>query len=71
MNSGVLFRASPNGYVCATFNELLDAGWRMMDIDNMDVLGFLRLRAWRAHRERQNVTPRRRFIDEVWAEQPR
>ena len=37
----------------------------MSDIDEMDMLGFLRVRAWKARsRERKKHTPR--YIDEVW-----
>ena len=32
----------------------------------MDMLGFLRLRAWDAQREAEKKKPRQRFIDEVW-----
>ena len=32
----------------------------------MDMLGFLRLRAWDATREQEKKKPRQRFIDEVW-----
>ena len=28
-------------------------GWRMKEIDEMDMLGFLRLRAWDATREQE------------------
>ena len=38
----------------------------MREIDEMDMLGFLRLRAWDAHREQEKKKPRYRFIDEVW-----
>ena len=41
-------------------------GWRMKEIDEMDMLGFLRLRAWDATREQEKKKPRQRFIDEVW-----
>ena len=41
-------------------------GWRMKEIDEMDMLGFLRLRAWDATREQEKKKPRKRFIDEVW-----
>ena len=41
-------------------------GWRMHEIDNMDMLGFLRLRAWDAQREHKKREPKKRFIDEVW-----
>ena len=40
--------------------------WRMKEIDEMDMLGFLRLRAWDAQREQEKKKPRQRFIDEVW-----
>ena len=41
-------------------------GWRMKEIDEMDMLGFLRLRAWDTRREQEKKKPRQRFIDEVW-----
>ena len=47
-------------------NELMKNGWRMKEIDEMDMLGFLRLRAWDATREQEKKKPRQRFIDEVW-----
>ena len=47
-------------------NELMKNGWRMKEIDEMDMLGFLRLRAWDAQREAEKKKPRRAFIDEVW-----
>ena len=50
----------------ATYNELMMNGWRMKEIDEMDMLGFLRIRAWSAKRECKKKEPRRVFIDEVW-----
>ena len=41
-------------------------GWRMKEIDEMDMLGFLRLRAWDAQREKIKNTPRPAYIDQVW-----
>ena len=38
----------------------------MKEIDEMDILGFLRLRAWDAQREYEKKKPQQRFIDEVW-----
>ena len=32
-------------------------GWRMKEIDEMDMLSFLRLRAWDATREQGRKTP--------------
>ena len=52
-------------YVYAIYNELMKNGWHMKEIDEMDMLGFLRLRAWDAQREQEKKT-RQRFIDEVW-----
>ncbi len=40
----------------------------MQDIDEMDMQGFLKIRAWNACREKRKKEPRRRFIDEVWAD---
>ena len=36
----------------------------MDEIDRMDMLGFLKVRAWQARRK--NSAPKRTFIDEVW-----
>ena len=52
----------------ATYNELLKSGWRMKEIDEMDMLGFLRLRAWDAQREHIKKQPRAAYIDEVWGQ---
>lgn len=38
----------------------------MSEIDSMDMLGFLKVRAWRASREKQKREPQQRYIDEVW-----
>ncbi len=40
------------GYVYAACNDLMKNGWRMKEIDEMDMLGFPRLRAWDAAREK-------------------
>ncbi len=38
----------------------------MKEIDEMDMLGFLRIRAWDARREQEKKKLRYGFIDEVW-----
>lgn len=38
----------------------------MRDIDEMDMLGFLKLRAWDAQRRQKKKEPKPAFIDEVW-----
>lgn len=38
----------------------------MCEIDGMDMLGFLSVRAWNARKENKKKEPRRAFIDEVW-----
>ena len=38
----------------------------MQEIDGMDLLGFLRLRAWDAKREHISQEPKATFIDQVW-----
>jgi hypothetical protein len=40
----------------------------MKEIDEMDMLGFLHVRAWSANREKAKKEPRRAFIDEVWSD---
>ncbi len=38
----------------------------MNEIDQMDMLGFLKIRAWNAQRKREKSAPKARYIDEVW-----
>lgn len=38
----------------------------MCEIDSMDMIGFLRIRAWNAKQEKAKKEPRRCYIDEVW-----
>ena len=38
----------------------------MAEIDSMDMLGFLKIRAWHASRENVKKQPKQRYIDEVW-----
>ena len=53
-------------FIYSTYNSLLESGWRMDEIDRMDMHGFFRVRAWKASREAKQKGPRRRYIDEVW-----
>ena len=39
----------------------------MKEIDEMDMLGFLTLRAWDVRREKQKKEPKPAYIDQVWA----
>ena len=50
----------------AMYNSLLEGGWRMQEIDQMDMLGFLKIRAWNARKEQKKKEPKRAYIDEVW-----
>ena len=40
----------------------------MREIDEMDMLGFLKIRAWDARRDfdKAHAMPRKVFIDEIW-----
>ena len=38
----------------------------MREIDEMDMLGFLRIRAWIAIQEQKKKEPKHAYIDEVW-----
>ena len=44
----------------------MQSGWRMREIDEMDFIGFLKLRAWDAGREKKRKDPKRAYIDQVW-----
>ena len=53
-------------FIYSTYNNLLEGGWRMREIDEMDLLGFLRVRAWNAKKKQERQKPRRATIDTVW-----
>lgn len=38
----------------------------MAAIDEMDMLGFLRIRAWEAQKKARKRQPKPSFIDQVW-----
>jgi len=38
----------------------------MKEIDEMDMLGFLKIRGWNANREKKKKEPKRQYIDQVW-----
>jgi len=40
----------------------------MQEIDEMDMLGFLQIRAWNAKEEQKKKEPKPAYIDEVWAQ---
>lgn len=44
----------------------MKAGWTMNDIDGMDMIGFLKIRAWEARKEKKKNAPKRAYIDEIW-----
>ena len=41
----------------------------MQEIDGMDMLGFLQIRAWDARKEEKGKRPKPAYIDEVWPKQ--
>jgi hypothetical protein len=45
----------------------MESGWRFHEIDQMDMIGFLRIRAWNARRAQKKKEPKRAFIEEVWS----
>ena len=59
-------RLTLQDFIFSTYNSLLDAGWRMQEIDQMDMLGFLKVRAWNSNRAKEQAMPKARYIDEVW-----
>ena len=38
----------------------------MQEIDSMDMLGFLKIRAWNAQKEKEAKEPRQTTIDVAW-----
>ena len=53
-------------FIYSTYNALMENGWKMHEIDNMDILGYFKVRAWKAQHEQEKKIPRHRYIDEVW-----
>ena len=40
----------------------------MQEIDQTDMLGFLKVRAWNSNRTKKHATPKACYIDEVWTD---
>ena len=59
----ITFKLGQELYGFAPFIARFGDRWYLY---SMDMLGFLRLRAWDAQREQEKKKPRQRFIDEVW-----
>ena len=38
----------------------------MREIDDMDMLGYLQIRAWKANQDKKKNEPVHRYIDDVW-----
>ena len=38
----------------------------MREIDEMDLLGFLRIRVWNAKKKQEKAKPKQSYIDTVW-----
>jgi len=38
----------------------------MQEIDGMDMLGFLQIRAWDTRKDENGIRPKPAYIDEVW-----
>ena len=38
----------------------------MKEIDEMDIIGYLQIRAWKVRRDEKKKEPVRRHIDEIW-----
>ena len=53
-------------FIYTTYNSLLEGGWRMNEIDSMDMLGFLKIRAFNAKKQQKKKTKKPDYIDTVW-----
>ena len=40
----------------------------MQEIDEMDMLGYFKIRAWKAKEDKEKSKPKPKYIDEVWPE---
>lgn len=49
-----------------TYTALLQAGWRMNEIDSMDFIGYLKVKVWEANRDKVKREPKDSYIDSVW-----
>ena len=51
-----------------TYTDLLKAGWKMQEIDEMDFIGFMQVRSWDLTREKGDIsTPDGKvYIDDIF-----
>ncbi len=50
-------------FIYMTYDELLKSGWKMNEIDSMDMLGYLKIKAWALRKQKE---PPKKYIDEIW-----
>ena len=53
-------------FIYSTYTSLLEGGWRMTEIDQADLLGYLRIQAWNAKKKHPTEEQSKAFIDTVW-----
>lgn len=53
-------------FVYNIYNSLLDASWKLHEIDDMDICGYLKVRAWKAKREHGSKKQPKVYIDQIW-----
>lgn len=52
-------------FIYGIYSDLMENGWKMAEIDEMDMPGFLKIRAYQAKKEEKKKKPCK-YIDEIW-----
>lgn len=58
-------------FVYNIYNSLLDANWKLHEIDDVDICGYLKVRAWKARREHEDKKTPKVYIDQIWKDDKR
>lgn len=50
----------------ATYDALIENGWTMREIDEMDFIGYMKVRSWSVSKKHKKKAPKKAYIDNVW-----
>lgn len=63
--TGEAEEVSPDDFMMSIYDNLLDSGWTLPEIDEMDIFNYFRLLAYRKKNKKKPGSSRKGFIDEV------
>lgn len=63
--SGEADEVSPNDFMLSIYNDLMENGWTLPQIDEMDIFYYFEILAYRKRTQRDKPKAPRGYIDQV------